>query len=233
MNRIGWGFFLILTFVTTLPLSWIALSKVDFAYPYLHDAINIASHIDRYAPRNRESKLNFEKTTKEERVELFHGVVQSIESHGEGLETLKYTDKVTNKPVKLFTKAEVVHLQDVANLIDFLKILVISFLVAWLIIVAILKYRLIKIPRTQQLLFSTVLILILSGGILLIGPEAIFNQLHIWIFPENHQWFFYYEESLMSTMMKAPDLFAYIAGMLAFSSIILTAITLKVLKRLL
>ncbi|MFN2223885.1 MAG: DUF1461 domain-containing protein, partial [Candidatus Promineifilaceae bacterium] len=33
-----------------------------------------------------------------------------------------------------------------------------------------------------------------------------------WICPPGHQWFFYYQDSLMTTMMKAPVLFAGIAA---------------------
>jgi hypothetical protein len=44
------------------------------------------------------------------------------------------------------------------------------------------------------------------------GPMKVFVLLHESFFPANHQWFFYYQDSLMTTMMKAPDLFFYIAG---------------------
>ena len=58
---------------------------------------------------------------------------------------------------------------------------------------------------------------ILCCGVLLVlvGPVEVFYALHEWVFPANHQWFFYYEDSLMSTLMKAPDLFGAIALLLS------------------
>jgi len=47
-----------------------------------------------------------------------------------------------------------------------------------------------------------------------IGPENVFNQLHIWVFPKENEWFFYYQDSLMSTLMLAPTLFGWIASAL-------------------
>ena len=54
---------------------------------------------------------------------------------------------------------------------------------------------------------------------LLIGAKRVFYSLHDLIFPAEHQWFFYYQDSLMSTMMKAPDFFAYVAAALAVLAI--------------
>ncbi len=47
--------------------------------------------------------------------------------------------------------------------------------------------------------------------VVVIGPVKVFYALHELLFPDGHQWFFYYQESLMSTMMKAPELFGWIA----------------------
>jgi hypothetical protein len=45
------------------------------------------------------------------------------------------------------------------------------------------------------------------------------------VFPEGHQWFFYYQDSLMSTLMKAPYLFGYIAlALLVLTLALLTAL---------
>jgi len=233
MNKIFWGFFLVLTFIVTLPVSWWALAKADFGYGFLYDQINISEHIERYAPRNSQGKKHFELTTKEQRAALFHGVIEAIQTQGKGLDELSYVDKPKQQNIKLFTSAEVTHLQDVANLLDKLKIPLLISLVVWISFIIILWQRKISIASSKQLLFSTLLILLIVGAILALGPEAIFNQLHIWVFPNNHQWFFYYEESLMSTMMKAPDLFAYIAAMWALLSIVLTVMVIAFLRRFL
>ena len=57
-------------------------------------------------------------------------------------------------------------------------------------------------------------LLLITVSVMLIGPYEIFSQFHVWVFPEEHKWKFYYEESVMSNLMKAPDLFAYIAVLL-------------------
>ncbi|MDZ7747429.1 MAG: hypothetical protein U5K43_00040 [Halofilum sp. (in: g-proteobacteria)] len=44
-----------------------------------------------------------------------------------------------------------------------------------------------------------------------VGPVDLFYWLHEQVFPPDHQWFFHYQESLMSMMMRAPDLFGAIA----------------------
>ena len=51
----------------------------------------------------------------------------------------------------------------------------------------------------------------LSALLVIVGPKKLFYAFHIWVFPVEHQWFFYWEQSLMSTLMKAPDLFGGIA----------------------
>ena len=69
--------------------------------------------------------------------------------------------------------------------------------------------------------------------IALIGFEAVFYQLHEWVFPANNQWFFYYQESLMTTLMQAPNLFAYIGGFLLISMLVVQLLTVFVLQRVL
>lgn len=231
MKKLFWGAFLLLTFIVSLPATWLIMSKADFFYSALYDNIGIAEHVNKYAPRNTQGKADFVDTSKSERVELFHGVVVAINQHGKGLDELVYTG-FGKQEKQLFTQAEVTHLQDVANLLDKLKPLVIGFVLLWLIIVATLKLKKIALPSGLQLLLNLLIILVLLSAILAIGPEKIFNQLHMWVFPDKHQWFFYYEESLMSTMMKAPDLFAYIAAIWAVLSMVLSALLILIVKKL-
>ncbi len=58
--------------------------------------------------------------------------------------------------------------------------------------------------------------------LLISGPEAVFYQFHIWLFPADHEWFFYWQDSLMSTLMKAPVLFGGIAVVLVGGTLVLT-----------
>lgn len=222
-----WLCFLLLTFMVTLPVSWLAMSKVDFFYPSLHDNIGIDQHIQVFSPRNRFNKMEFEKTTKEERVSLFQGVVSAIHNKGEGLDSLAYIQSSNNKSILLFTEAEVTHLKDVAKLVDKAKPVVLGVVLFWLFLVACLFVKRIKIPSTKYFSVLFLVLFLLLAIVLTSGPERVFNQLHIWAFPDNHQWFFFYEESLMSTMMKAPDLFAYIAAIWGGLSILMTIALLK------
>jgi len=232
MQRIIWGIFLLLTFLVTLPATWWVLSKADFFYSALYESIGISEHIAKYAPKNMRGRLDFEKTSKAERVELFHGIVEAINHQGKGLKKLFYKD--ANQQLQpLLTLAEVIHLQDVANLLDKLKFFVLGMLLAWLAIISFIWLRKMPIPSAIEVIVSASFIILLFSTVLLIGPEKVFNQLHIWAFPNNHQWFFYYEESLMSTMMKAPDLFGYIAGIWGSMSLLVSAVLIWVLRRFL
>jgi len=230
MRKLFWGFYLLLTFLVTLPASWWLLSKADFAYPVLYEQIGVAEHIEQFAPKNTKNKLGFELTTKAQRLQLFHQVSVAIQNHGQGLEKLSY--QVQNQTVALFTPAEVTHLQDVANLLDKLKPLMIGLIILWLAVSLVLMLKKVVLPSLTAWLGIAVVMLIIIGATLALGPEKIFNQLHIWVFPNNHQWFFYYEESLMSTMMKAPDLFAYIAGLWGLLSALLTTLMIMFLTKL-
>ncbi|MCB1808001.1 MAG: DUF1461 domain-containing protein, partial [Candidatus Competibacteraceae bacterium] len=64
-------------------------------------------------------------------------------------------------------------------------------------------------PSPRRVVLSSLAVLVLLGiGVVLMGPVRVFYQLHIWIFPPGHPWFFYYQDSLMTTLLKAPDIFA-------------------------
>lgn len=229
-SNILWLLFLLSTFIVTLPVSWWGMAKVDFFYSGLHDAIGIDTHIERYAPLNRFNKTEFEKTTKAERVALFGGVVEAIHNKGIGLDSLSYNRVSNQKRVILFTDAEVIHLKDVANLLEKLKPVVIGITLIWIVALFWIFMKRIKLPSVKRLFQLASVLVGIAILILLLGPEKVFNQLHIWVFPDNHQWFFYYEDSLMSTMMKAPHLFAYISIIWIILSIILTVVLLKSMR---
>lgn len=230
LSRALWAGFLILSFVVTLPVSWWLLSKVDFTYAYLHDHVGIAENIEYYAPKNS-YKDDFVNTTKEKRLELFTGIVESIQNKGVGLASLTYSDR-NNKSIPLLTEAEIVHLEDVAVLLKKASLVAGIATLLLFIIVLWMRKRRQQLPPAKQVVVTSLIVPFIITGILSLGPEKVFNQLHIWAFPDNHQWFFYYEESLMSTMMKAPYLFAYIAALWFFVSIMLTALLWKLLGRL-
>lgn len=221
-----WFLFLLLTFVVTLPVTWWGLAQTNFFYGPLHDATGIDKHIQTFAPRNRFNKKDFEKTSKQTRVSLFNDVVIAIHNNGKGLESLAYLNS-QNQRIHLFTDAEVTHLKDVAVLLNKLKPIILGIVVLWILVLIWLYFKRIKLPSAKRLITMSFIWVVIAILLLMLGPEKIFNQLHVWAFPKDNQWFFYYEESLMSTMMMAPYLFAYITAIWAFLSILVTIILFK------
>ena len=220
-RALQWVVFLGLTLVVALTLSWALWAQVDFAYPWLHDHAGMAENIAYYGPRNA-IRPAFEQTTTQERIRLFHGIVQAIQQHGTGLELLVYHD-AQGKPINtLLTLPEIVHLQDVANLLDKLKHGALVALFGWVLMLVWLLQSRQVLPTPQQLLLGMAGLGVVVGLVLALGAVPVFYQLHAWVFPAGHQWFFYYEQSLMSMMMQAPDLFGYIAVVLSVTALIIT-----------
>ena len=198
-----------LLFVVCLLATWIALSNQSFFYGFLYDNTKLENFIELYAPKNI-YKPEFSQTSREERIRVFKEIVESVNSNGLGLSEIKFYSIEGESLGKLLREPEVVHLQLVANIVDQLaKVAKCSsvLLLGFLIFVVKLKVRLVTLKEvilsTLALFGATVFIL------LVIGPLTVFEYLHVQIFPKDHQWFFYYEDSLMTTLMMAPDLFAY------------------------
>jgi hypothetical protein len=197
--------------LASLYLSWRTLAALDFLYPWLYDMAGVGAHIDLYGPENR-YKRGFGDTTREEREALFAAIAQAVRNHGRGLETLTYHDSAGRELGVLLRPAEVIHLRDVAKLVHGLEI-------AGLLSISVLAFHLVVMRRMRletpgagvMLLRTLALVVLTAAAVLAAGPVNAFYALHRWIFPEDHQWFFFYQDSLMSTMMKAPDLFGYIA----------------------
>ena len=59
--------------------------------------------------------------------------------------------------------------------------------------------------------------------LIVVGPTKAFSQMHEWVFPPGNPWFFYYQQSLMSTMMWAPVLFGWIAAQWAVFTLVFFA----------
>ena len=211
--RIATGLGLVLSLlILSLWLSWQALVPVDFGYGLAYRMLDIEQHVQRYGPENR-YKQDFEHTTPQEQKRLFGAIVSAIQHDGDGLRRIYYT---THDGVRhtLLREAEAVHLQDVANLIDLFDraALVSALLLAG--IAGFLKVRRLRAPSILQMLAGLGALLLSCGLILMVaGPTNTFYWLHTQIFPADHEWFFYYQDSLMTTLMKAPDLFGFIAAL--------------------
>jgi hypothetical protein len=219
--HLQWTLFTLLAFVVALLLAWQLLASVNFLYPLWYDIIGIDETIAFYGPRNR-YRQQFEITTKAERVRLFSAIVKAIHQQGAGLDTLVYRDPQGHPVAGLLTPLEISHLQDVARLVDVLLGIGWGALLALLVLLGGLLRQKLPMPAVTKLLLRAALVLVGMGGvILLIGPVPVFYRLHTWIFPEGHAWFFYYEDSLMTLLMKAPVVFGYIALSLAVLSLLL------------
>jgi len=217
--HIQWFIFVLTTFFIALAISWMVLAKVNFAYPLLYDYAGIGENIVLFAPTNK-IKPHFDQSSRVEHLALFNGIVTSIHQQGRGLEALSYHTKKGQK-IPLLTNAEVVHLRDVATLYEKMKWIAWGALFILLGSVVVQRRSRVDIFSVSLLPYVFVLPLIVLA-VWAIGAEKIFYKAHTLVFPEGHQWFFYYEESLMSMMMKAPDLFAYIAVMLVFLAVFFT-----------
>lgn len=191
-------------------LAWVLLYQMDFSYGRWHDAGGIGAAIEKYGPQNY-YRTGFADTTKAQRESLFQQINYSVHHDGDGLASIEYT--VDGHPTqKLLTADEVGHLTDVAILVNKVEWLVILGVLGWFAM-AIHYYR--AGMRPPSVITQCLALLILMAAFVLVlivvGPTKAFSQMHEWVFPPGHPWFFYYQQSLMSTMMWAPVLFGWIA----------------------
>lgn len=228
LAQAAWSLVLLAALLAALFVSWQAHRPFDYGYGFWYDQMAISEHIDRYGPRNRYIR-GLEDLDRAEHLQLFGGIVDAVHQQGDGLEALEFTDD-KRRTKRLLRTPEVVHLQDVANLIDVLT------WVGWMAVAvavvgtALLVRARVQIRWAQQGAILAGLAVALAALLLIVGPTAVFYQLHIWVFPEEHQWFFYYQDSLMSTMMKAPDLFGGIGATIGALGVCIYLMYLKVLS---
>lgn len=210
----SWFFFFSSGLLISCWLAWHLLAQVDFAFPLGYKALNIEQHIQHFGPQNR-YKQGFQYTTQGDHYRLFGEIVNCIQNGGDGLADITYSiPGKTNIP--LLRDAEVVHLTDVGKLIDFFYA---SSWVAIFILSVCIGYFYHKqqsMPSTKSVAIGVgSFVAICIAVVLGVGPKAVFYWLHIQIFPADHEWFFYYQDSLMTTLMKAPDIFGLIAAQIA------------------
>lgn len=213
VRALRWGLFGIALALASLFIAWRALAAVDFAYPLLYDALSIDATIARYGPENH-VRPRFQITDRAERERLFGAIVDAVRHDGRGLRALVYQAPDGHAIGRLLTPAEIEHLDDVSRLVaGFERLGWIALLVtAALLAAAALRRE--PLPRARA--FGAGGLLVVGAGAAVtfaLGPVTVFYWLHEHIFPPGHQWFFYYQESLMSMMMQAPNLFGAIAAL--------------------
>lgn len=232
LNFFFWPIFLVSQLIALALISWHLMAQVHFAYPLGYKMLGLHEHIAEFAPLNR-YKDNFEFTTHEDHWRLFGEICDAIQNSGKGLADIQYT-LTEGQATSLMHQDEIIHLQDVAHLVDKFYQVGYFAIVLWLACWLIALSRQLTPPPTHKVLIGFLsLIGVIGMIVILIGAKDIFYWLHIQIFPENHKWFFYYQDSLMTTLMKAPDIFAFITILLLTELIIFWIICIYMMKKLL
>jgi len=219
-----WPLIFIGQLLATSLLAWHLLAQINFAYPTGYALLGLDKHIAEFAPLNRH-KHGFEFTKPNEHWALFAQITHSVQHHGQGLADINYTLPNGTK-VPLMHTAEIIHLEDVSHLIDRFYLAGTVGGLVWILGLMIAYRQRLAFPSVRNILLGFCGgIFIITTLILLTGPTRVFYWLHTKVFPEGHQWFFYYEDSLMTTLMKAPDIFAFIALLLLGLLVILWGVS--------
>lgn len=193
--------------------------------------MEIGPLVEKTGPRHHH-KQDFHLTNKNEHMRLFSEINQAVHYNPNAFASINYLDINSSTIDKMLTDAEITHLQDVANIIK--KINMLGWIIhcfTFLMMCAVLHRPKCPPPILKILKKVGISTLCVTTIIYIIGPIDVFYQLHIWIFPEQHQWFFYYEESLMSLIMKAPYLFGYIGALLLTTALVTTTLIIFFLYR--
>ncbi len=217
------GLWLAGALVGALFIAWRLLAAGDFLYPLFYDWAEIGETIAEYAPENR-YREGFEHTPRAERERLFAAITDAIHHQGQGLATLTYHDADGRPLDRLLRAEEITHLRDVARLVDGFQRLGWAALALTAGLTALFFAMRWPLPAPRNLLGGLAIVLAATGLLLAVaGPVEVFYWLHERLFPPDHPWFFYYQDSLMSTMMRAPVLFGYIGAALAGLALVLLA----------
>ncbi len=207
-------------------VAWHLLAQVNFGYALAYPTLSIEQHIQAFGPSNH-FKEHFGSTDPEEHRVLFAEIVRAVQNRGRGLEDITYSLPDGGREI-LLREPEVIHLQDVATLIQRFYITTIAASALLILLLFYARRRGLHPPPLKK-------ILLFMGGttlsgvfiVFLLTPVRVFYWLHEIIFPAEHDWFFYYEESLMTTLMKAPDLFGFIAILLLLLITVIWLLSLR------
>ncbi|MEO6698646.1 MAG: DUF1461 domain-containing protein [Paraperlucidibaca sp.] len=210
-------------------MSWWLHAELNYGYALWYDWLDLRAQIAEFGPQNRYI-LGFDTITPEDQQAAFNAIVQAVHAGGAGLSEIHFTD-VNGVSKALLREPEVVHLHDVAVLMQHLYEALVWIAASTALGLWLMRHRINEIRWRWQGGLLLLVLMLITIMLFAAGFEAVFYQLHRWIFPVGHQWFFYYEDSLMSTMMKAPDLFAGIGASLAIVGLAFFGLMITLLKR--
>jgi len=213
--------------VSCLYVSWQVLSQANFLYDQIYEHNDLEAHVNEFAPLNRNGKESFALTTKAERVRVFNDIARKINAGGGGLGAITYTPEGAGAATTFLVEAERDHLQDVANLVSSLK--PVGAVITSLLIVFYGFCWYYKVSRYQYFwrpsgLFVSILQIAAVAALCVavtfaLGPQQTFYLLHEWAFSDKAQWYFYFEDSLMTTLM--PEIvFANIAALIGILTVL-------------
>ena len=226
--------------VSCLYVSWQVLSQANFLYDQIYEHNNLEAHVNEFAPLNRNDKESFALTSKTERVRVFGDIAREINTGGGGLGSITYTPEGADAATTFLVEAERDHLQDVAYLVSSLK--PIGAVIASLLIAFYGFCWYYKVSRYQYFwrpsgvfvsIFQIATVAALCAAITFaLGAQQTFYLLHEWAFSDKAQWYFYFEDSLMTTLM--PEIvFANIAALLGILTVLTWLLANFVLRRIL
>lgn len=214
-----WCLYAVTCIILAMAIAFYLFGYFDYGYGYWYQLLDIGEHLNIYAAQNT-LKPQFHRLTMEEHITLFSHIVTAVHGDAEGLEALSYRT-LNGVEIKLLHDAEIQHLKDVAVLFGRAKLFALVILFCWPLL-ALLVLREGRTSWWQRSLGLVFIFLPLLIWLLAVGPTQLFYQLHEWIFPPHNPWFFYWEESHMSAMMKAPFLFGVIAVGIAIITVLFT-----------
>ena len=226
--------------VSCLYVSWQVLSQANFLYDQIYEHNNLEAHVNEFAPLNRNGKESFALTSKAERVRVFSDIAREINIGGGGLGSITYIPEGADAATPFLVEAERDHLQDVANLVSSLK--PIGAVIASLLIAFYGFCWYYKVSRYQYFwrpsgifvsLFQIGAVAALCVAITFaLGPQQTFYLLHERVFSNKAQWYFFFEDSLMTTLM--PEIvFANIAALIGILTVLTWLFANFVLRRIL
>lgn len=207
------------------------MQPFNYGYSFWYQQLDIGSHITKFAPQNRQGKSGFENTPIETHKQLFAAIGIAVNNHGAGLRELSYRAGPEQPEQLLLTNDEAVHLEDVARVIDFMMPVGWASLVLLIVLIGLARLTRWPLPGLAKSLITLLIIaLIIIVAISVIGPHEVFKAFHVLVFPDDHPWFFYYQDSLMTTLMKAPDIFFAIGAAWAVVAAIIYLLLASLLK---
>jgi hypothetical protein len=204
----------------SIAAAWWMSSHLQYGYPLWYRVLNIDAHIHTYTPHHP-SKRDFHLLSAKQHQQMFAAITQAVHDRGVDLRHIEY-QAPDWPPQTLLLEDEVRHLEDVKALLRKASLATLAAVPLWL------GFSLLAVrsppPPWRWRLTTVILALSVPVGLLWwFGPTVVFYQFHVWLFPPENPWFFYWEESLMSSLMRAPVLFGAIAIQIAVIALLLLA----------